>query len=371
MLCDWADPDLGYCSLAEQGGMIAETPTLLLELIDNNAIRGWFPSGGVFLVNTATGERTRIDADTAGAPLTPSWKPDKSCGGQCDYHQNPRLHITTDAVSGDGHLAAFCANYEAPREPTLYVKNLTSGELTRTSVRCGVDRFGPEDDNDEWNDEGMSYPTVSADGTVVHVNGDASSGGDYGRVGWQADTLYFPGTGESREVPGSGSMTRDGSTVFVRSGEQAEVAASEVKVEYATYDVGSRAVTPLPWLKSFLASTTTVAPRPDVVSQASDDGRLILNRKAVYDVSAGKQVDIADLLRAHDYSPSDEWGPLRISGDGSTIVADVVVGDPLREDGGTQAVLITSWDAAPVATETGHGTPSPTGSGSPTPAGDS
>lgn len=182
VLCDWADPELGYCSLGEQGGMVEENPSLLLELVDDNAVRGWFPSGGVFLVDTATGERARVDVDASGVPLAPSWTAE-SCGGQCDYHQSVQLHITTDAVSGDGRVAAFCANYVAPREPLLYVKDLASGELTRTAVRCGVLRFGPEDDHDEFNDEAMSYPRVSADGAVVHVVGDQSGGDEYGYVG--------------------------------------------------------------------------------------------------------------------------------------------------------------------------------------------
>ena len=35
---------------------------------------GWFPSGGVYLVDTASGDRTRIDTDSAGVPLEPSWE---------------------------------------------------------------------------------------------------------------------------------------------------------------------------------------------------------------------------------------------------------------------------------------------------------
>lgn len=115
VLCDWADPELGYCSLAEQGGMVEESPKLLLELVDDNAVRGWFPDEGVFLVDTATGARTRIDVDAAGAPLRPAWSA-TACEEGCDYHQAPRLEITTDAVSGDGRIAVFCAN--TPRRGT-------------------------------------------------------------------------------------------------------------------------------------------------------------------------------------------------------------------------------------------------------------
>lgn len=347
VLCDWADEDLGYCSLAEQGGMIAESPNVLLELVDDNAVRGWFPSGGVYLTDTSSGERTRVDTDSAGVPLAPAWTA-QPCGGQCDYHQVPRLHISTDAVSGDGRVAAFCANYDEPKEPILYVKDLVSGQLTRTTVRCGVTRFGPEDDDDEFNDEGMSYPQISADGTVVHVSGDQSTGGEYGRVGWQSDTLYLIGSGEARKVGGSGAMTRDGSTLFLRKGEQPEIPDADVVVDYVAYDVASGQATALPWMRDFLARPNRPAPVLDTVAQASSDGRLVLSATAIRDVRTGAEVDIASLLRDHGFTPTEEWGPMRISGDGSTIVADVITGDPLAESGNS-VVLITGWSEAGTA----------------------
>jgi hypothetical protein len=350
VLCDWADPDLGYCSLAEQGGMIPERPELLLELVDDNAVRGWFPSGGVFLVDSATGERTRIDTDSSGTPIEPAWTAEP-CDHECDYHRAPRLHITTDAVSGDGRIAAFCANYEAPKEPLLYVKDLVSGELTTTTVRCGVNRFGPEDDDDEWADEGMSYPQLSSDGAVVHVAGDRSTGGEYGMLGWQADMLYLTGTGEVRSVPGSGAMTRDGRLLFLRSGVQAEVPEAEVYVDYLSYEVASGATTPQPWMRDFLV--TGIAVVPDTFTQASSDGGLLLNTTTVHDVATGAETDIAALLREHGYDPTDEWGPLRISGDGSTILADIVDGDPLAESNNA-VLMVTAWVAEPTADRAGE-----------------
>lgn len=341
VLCDWADESLGYCSLAEQGGMIPERPEFLLELVDDNAVRGWFPSGGVFLVDTASGERTRIDVTETGEPLRPAWEAAR-CGGQCDYHHAPRLHITTDGVSGNGKIAAFCANYEEPRQPILYVKDLETGVLTRTTVPCGVLRFGREDDDDEFADEAMTYPEVSADGTVVHVSGHQSTGGEYGRLGWAPDTVYFPASGEAREVPGSGSMTRDGATLFLRSGEQPEMAEADVVVDYVAYAVGSGSVTPLPWMRDFLASAGLAAPVPDTFAHVSDDGRLVLNATVVRDVATGAQADITSLLRQRGYAPTDERGWLRVSGDGSTILADVVEGDPLAESI-NRVVLVTGW----------------------------
>lgn len=349
VLCDWADEDLGYCSLAEQGGMIPESPQLLLELVDDNAVRGWFPDGGAWLVDTATGGRTRIDTDAGGTPLQPAWTA-KPCEGGCDYHQAPRLQLSTDALSGDGRVAAFCANYTAPEEPLLYVKDRGTGVLTPTGVRCGVDRFGREDDDDEWADEGMSYPTISADGAVVHVSGDQSSGGEYGRLGWAVDTVYFPGTGEAREVPGSGAMTRDGATLYLRSGDQAEVSQADVAVAYVSYDVASEVVTPMPWLNGFLATPTSPAPVPDLFAHASADGRVLLNATTAHDVATGVETDFAALLVDHGYDPTDEWGALRISGDGSMIVADVVQGDPAAESNNA-VVLVTGWRTAASATD--------------------
>lgn len=349
VLCDWADEDLGYCSLAEQGGMIPESPQLLLELVDDNAVRGWFPDGGAWLVDTATGGRTRIDTDAGGTPLQPAWTA-KPCEGGCDYHQAPRLQLSTDALSGDGRVAAFCANYTAPEEPLLYVKDRGTGVLTPTGVRCGVDRSGREDDDDEWADEGMSYPTISADGAVVHVSGDQSSGGEYGRLGWAVDTVYFPGTGEAREVPGSGAMTRDGATLYLRSGDQAEVSQADVAVAYVSYDVASEVVTPMPWLNGFLATPTSPAPVPDLFAHASADGRVLLNATTAHDVATGVETDFAALLVDHGYDPTDEWGALRISGDGSMIVADVVQGDPAAESNNA-VVLVTGWRTAASATD--------------------
>ena len=346
VLCDWADPDLGYCSLAEEGGMIPERPELLLELVDDDTV-GWFPSGGVYLVDTATGDRTRIDTDSSGQPLTPAWTP-RPCEEGCDYHTAPRLSISTDAISADGRIAAFCANFEAPKEPSLYVKDLATGELTRTDVRCGVLRFGREDDHDEWNDEGVSGPEVSADGSLVHVAGDRSSGGEYGRIGWAADNLYVTATGEARALPGSGAMTRDGRTAVLRSGEQAEIPEAQVRVEYVAYDVASGDTTAVPWLRDFLAELTAPAPVPDLFENASDDGRLVLNGTSVAQLATGAVTDVASLLRQEGYVPTTEWGPLRITGDGTTIFADVIAGDP-RAESNNGVLSVTGWGWEPTA----------------------
>lgn len=346
VLCDWADPDLGYCSLAEQGGIVPERPTTLLVLRDDS-VAGWFPSEGVHLVDSGTGVGQRIDTDSAGAPLVPAWQA-TDCEGGCDYHAAPYLSITTDSVSADGRVAAFCANYEQPRQPELYVKDLATGALIRTAIRCGVDRFGRESDTDEFADEAMSHPQVSADGSVVHVTGDRSSGGEYGFVGWQPDTLYFPGTGERGTLPGSGGMTRDGRTAYLRIGTQPELPEAEVIPEWGSYDVATGVVTALPWLREFVTRAGGPQPVLDTFEQASADGRLVLNGTAVRDVVTGVEVDIASLLRGAGHVPTSEWGPLRISGDASTIVAPVIGPDPLAE-APARVMLVTGWGWQPMA----------------------
>ena len=342
ILCDWADEDLGFCSMAEQGAMVRETPTLLVDQVDTSVV-GWFPSGGVYLVDSVSGSRTRIDTDSSGVPLEPSWEA-TDCEGGCDYHWAPHLNISADSVSGDGRIAAFCANYEEPKEPVLHVKDLGTGELTRTEVLCGVNRFGREDDDDEFSDEGMSYPQVSADGAVVHVNGDRSAGGEYGKVGWEADTLYFPATGEVRSVPGSGGMTRDGRTVFIRQGVQAEAPEADVVPEYAAYVVATGESTPLPWMQEFV-STPAMPNYPfDTFRQASSDGRLVVNHGSVRDVQSGAETDIGALLEENGYEPSTGDGPLQISGDGLVVIANVVGPDPLAESS-DRVVAVSGWDA--------------------------
>ena len=342
ILCDWADPDLGFCSMAEQGAMIPETPTLLVDQVDTSVV-GWFPSGGVFLVDSASGTRTRIDTDSSGTPLEPTWKA-RACEGGCDYHWAPRLNTSADAVSGDGRIAAFCANYEKPKEPRLYVKDLSTGALTRTAVACGINRFGREDDDDEFSDEGMSYPQVSADGTVVHVNGDRSMGGEYGKVGWEADTLYFTSSREARGVDGSGGMTRDGGTLFIRQGAQTEAPEVDVVPQYAAIDVATGEVTPLPWMQEFVSMPAMPNYPFDTFRQASSDGRWVVNHGSVRDVRSGAETDIGALLEENGFEPSTGEGTLRISGDGSVVIANVVGPAPLAESS-RRVVAVSGWDA--------------------------
>jgi hypothetical protein len=144
-------------------------------------------------------------------------------------------------------------------------------------------------------------------------------------------------------------MARDGRTLFLRSGTQADAAESQVAVQWVAYDVATAAQTPLPWMAEFLG------PQPgrvlDTTEEASSDGRVVVNETAVRDVATGAQVDIASLLREQGLIPTTEWGGLRISGDGTTILADVIAGDP-RAEANNAVVLVTGWGWLPMASAT-------------------
>ena len=206
-----------------------------------------------------------------------------------------------------------------------------------------VNRFGREDDNDECSDEAMSYPQVSADGTVVHVNGDRSTGGEYGKVGWEADTLYFTAIGEVRSVAGSGGMTRDGRMVSTdrACGPRRPRGTWCPSTPRTTWQPASL---PLPWMQEFV-STPAMPNYPfDTFRQASSDGRLVVNHDAVREVRSGVETDIGALLQADGLELSTGEGTLRISGDGSVVVADVVGPDPLAESS-ARVVAVSGWAA--------------------------
>jgi hypothetical protein len=176
------------------------------------------------------------------------------------------------------------------------------------------------------------------------VDGNRSTGGEYGKLGWEADTLYITRTGETRSVDGSGGMTRDGGTVFIRRGVQAEAPEAEVVPEYGAYAVATGEVTPLPWMQEFV-STPAMPNYPfDTFRQASSDGRWVVNHGAVRDVSSGVETDIGALLVENGYEPSTGEGTLRISGDGSVVIANVVGPDPLAESS-SRVVAVSGWEA--------------------------
>ena len=218
---------------------IRDNPTLRLNRDPSDEIYA-YPDTATYLINVATGTRKRIDTDSRGTPLKPSWSGLDHYDTEYDsFYDSPQLLISAASVSRDGRKAAFCTNYETPRKPLLYVKDLKTGHLTRTRVLCGV----------AW-DETTQFrraPEMSDDGRVVHVNGDqfrVPTGGD--TTHWLADTLYFTGSGKVRKVNGWGSMTRDGGTVFMRVGVRPPDTDDRTGGRVGAYNVRTRRITPLP-----------------------------------------------------------------------------------------------------------------------------
>ena len=80
----------------------------------------------------------------------------------------------------------------------------------------------------------------------------------------------------------------------------------------------------------------------DTFRQASSEGRWVVNLGSVRDVRSGAETDIGALLEVNGYEVSTGEGPLRISGDGSVVLAKVVGPDPLAESG-TRVVAVSGW----------------------------
>lgn len=312
------------------------------------------PLLGVFLADMSTGARLRIDSDSSGAPLVPAWRNEGSCGNEwCDnFYDYPTVFVGTQSVSRNGRKVAFCTNYEQPKVPVLYVKDLGSGRLTRTGLRCPVmDARGVESTF-------TATPEISADGRVLHVNGDVvGDGAPYLR--WTADTLYFTGTGKVRKVGGWGSMTRDGGTVFMRLGvpkratpsSRIRVGAYNVKTQKVTKLSGRDTIlgTPVAWFNAYEQASYRgrfVAGMQPVLSQGTS-GELLDVRVWVVDRNTGARADIAAILRERGYRAAGEGRPI-ISGDGRVVLVRVITPDPER----TEMVAITGWEPTAQATVT-------------------
>ena len=305
------------------------------------------PVVGLFLANTTTGARIRIDSDSTGAPLVPAWRNQGSCGNEwCDnFYDYPKIFVSTASVSRNGRKVAFCTNYAQPKVPILYVKDLQSGTLTKTRLRCPVmDAMGMESTF-------TARLKISADGRVVHVNGDLSGDGQpYFR--WTADTLYFTGTGSSRRVSGWGSMTRDGGTVFMRLGVPSS-ATPRSRIRVGAYTIKTRKVVRMPGRDTI---NGTEVGRFAAYELASYRGRFVVGMQPilsegtsgvlldvriwVIDRSTGAKADLAAILRERGLKASDERVPL-ISGDGKVVLARVLTADPEH----TELVAITRWES--------------------------
>jgi hypothetical protein len=303
----------------------------------------------VYLIDTATGVRTRIDADSRGRPLVPSWRgvEFEFSTEWNDFADSPQLLITSASVSRSGRKAAFCANYDVPAKPFLYLKDLVTGRLTRTKVVCGAVR----DETDYLrSDRG---PEISDDGRVVHVNGDElrqPTGGP--TTGWLSDTLYFTASGKSRSVKGWGTMTRDGRSVLMLVGVHRPGRADRTAGRVGAYDVSTRKITRLPGSDLIYGNDPFEF---SAFEQASRRGRFIVNDTSVIDRTYGITSDIRAILRQQGYTPfpTEEPGDpsyLRISGDGTVVVAPVMLPDPQPEvsanAGIYNEVVVTGWQPA-------------------------
>jgi hypothetical protein len=287
------------------------------------------PMLGAYLVDVGTGARQRIDTDSSGAPLDPAWRNDGTCGNEwCDnFFDFPTVFVGAESVSRDGRLVAFCANYAEARVPVLYVKDLRSGALTTTGLRCPVIDH----------EEGLYTrpPQMSADGRVVHVNGDFVEPTEP-EYWWNADRLYFPSTGVTRTVKGWGSMTRDGGLIFMRLGVSPPGGSvSWDRLRSGVYDIRTRKVTPVRGRADWAWT--------DAFAEASYRGRYVFvagfTEVAVKDRRTGAIADISAILEAGGYRASDCRFPA-ISGDGRVVLVKVRTDD---QDPSGQ-VVVTGWE---------------------------
>jgi hypothetical protein len=297
-----------------------------------------YPNAAVYLKNVATGARKRIDTDSRGVPLKPSWAVNTKYDDEYDsYYSTPQLLISTTSISKDGRRAAFCANYVAPRKPLLYVKDLRTGKLTRTSVVCGASY--------EETTRLTRAPEMSEDGRVVHVNGSTFNvPRDMTTNHWLADTLYFTTSGKVRTVSGWGSMTRDGRTLLMRVGVRPEGTADRTGGRVGAYNVRTKKVTTLPGKGKIYGNDVFTFSAFD---QASRRGRFVVNDTSVIDRTYHLTIDISAILRAKGYTiPKDEaaqCGTTRsISGDGTVVIAH----GGMTAKGGcnTNYVAVTGWE---------------------------
>jgi hypothetical protein len=296
-----------------------------------------YPNAAVYLKNVATGVRKRIDTDSRGVPLTPSWAVNPKYDEEYDsFDATPQLLISAESVSKSGRKAAFCANYDSPKIPLLYVKDLRTGRLTKTAVVCGASY--------EQTTRLTRAPQVSDDGRVVHVNGSTFNvPRDMPTSHWLADTLYFTGSRKIRSVDGFGSMTRDGRTILMRVGVRPEGTADTTGGQVGAYNIATRAIGALPGTITIYGNDAFSFSAFD---QASRRGRFVVNDTSVFDRTYGLTIDISEILRAKGYTiPADEAANCdttrSISSDGQVVIAH---GGVTAEGGcNTGFLAVTGW----------------------------
>jgi hypothetical protein len=310
------------------GSFVRDNPNLVLQLDPDIPIQGadgsqvGKRSGAVWLVDSATGVRTRVDADSTGNAMVPAWTPNHDMEDP-SWSDDLSIVVSANSVTRDGTVVAFCANYDDANRFALYVKNVATGTLTKRPEACGTGGPGPLAEH-AW----LFSPEISYNGRVIHVRGALYRDGfDDPDPFWYPDTLVFPKSGgSSRVVRGQGSMTRDGKTVFVRIGVRAFGAADRTSGRVGAYSVATRKTKRLPGRHTIYG---TDALHFSAFDKATWRGRYVVygNKTSVIDRKTGKVYNYGKVMRRHGYPPnrvttsnSLSSGPM-ISGDGKVIFA--------------------------------------------------
>lgn len=300
----------------------------------------------VVLENQSTGRQVRVDTDSAGVPLVPSWN--GHVDEEPDANSNPNIVVSAKSVTRDGGVVAFCANYDTPQRFTLYVKNLTTGALAKRPEACGLG--GPDPGGWGWM---VDAPEIAADGHVIHLRGARYA--EDSPYYYYGDTLVFPASGTSRKINGQGSMTRDGKTLFMRIGVHEYGTRDRTGGKVGTYTIDSKRTTTLPGTRTIYG---TNALDFDAFTQATYRGRYVAygDKPIILDRQTGATSDIANVVaRSSDFVPeARDWtSPQpRISSDGKTVYTLVENGWVQDEVGipTSRYVAVTGWE--PTATVT-------------------
>jgi hypothetical protein len=188
-------------------------------------------------------------------------------------------------------------------------------------------------------------PTISEDGSVVHVSGDVDEEAEDGDKAYDyvyPDRLVFPGAGMAvRELPGWGSMTRDGSTVFLMKGVR-PVGAPAPKWKYVTWNVatGKYKKIPAKYGGQFYGHTPSTF---SAVDMSSRRGRYVVlghGTVKVLDRQKGKLRNLAPAMAAAGY-PAYSYQLPYISADGKVVLA--LTAWPSSPNLGRTYVAVTGW----------------------------
>lgn len=270
-----------------------------------------YSRAGAFLLDRRTGARVRIDTAADGTPLPAAWP--GICDEECGQTDNPGILVGPESVSQDGRLVAFCANLGSPAVFDLYLKDMTTGAL---QVRPGLCAQG-------WPagtlhlSMATEAPEVSSNASVIHVRGARNT--EEGQ--FYPDSLLYPATGSVRTINGQGSMTRDGSTVFMRIGSYRFGEPDRTKGKVGAYNVKTGKIKKLPGKNEIYGSNALW--EFSAQRRASLRGRFVAygNKLRVLDRKSGRKYDIKRVLAKAGFPAprASDWRPL-LSLDGTTVI---------------------------------------------------